>query len=43
MSADSFDKELSGLYQQRKDQIKAPELVGDSTKKMHVKRSLGTR
>ena len=39
MSADSFDKELSGLYQQRKDQIKAPELVGDTTKKMHVKRS----
>lgn len=39
MSADSFDKELSGLYQQRKEQIQAPELVTSTTKKIYAKRS----
>lgn len=39
MSADSFDKDISRLYQQRKNQIKAPELVGGTTKKMSEKRS----
>lgn len=39
MSADSFDKELSGLYQQRKEQIQAPDLVTSITKKMYAKRS----
>ena len=39
MSADSFDKELSGLYQQRKEQIQAPDIVTSTTKQMYAKRS----